>query len=179
MFCHSDIADRAKHGYAVGTRLLAAVQYRLAALAGTGRLDPEESMRLQLVLDDVWSALYSGTVRAVREEDTDDDTWGEADNIYSDGRTVMTQIRIEPREESDFKWKHNPYTLEEGAVREHPRGTICHISPRPPQGDRDVAAASQSDLPTEFAAYRETLQPATDWAERALAYAERLEDDQD
>jgi len=37
-----DIADRAKHGYAIGTRLLAAVQYRLAQLAGTGRLDPDE-----------------------------------------------------------------------------------------------------------------------------------------
>jgi hypothetical protein len=171
------IADRAKHGYALGTRLLAAVQYRLATLAGTGRLDPGESMRLQHVLYDIWFALYSGTTSAVREEDTNDDTWDEADNIYSDGRTVMTQIRIESWEESDYSWEHNRFLLGDGPVDEHPRGTICHISPRPPQGDCNVAAASQTDLPGEFAAYREMLQPATDWAERAVAQAEHLNDD--
>jgi hypothetical protein len=35
-----DIADRAKHWYANATQVLAATQYRLAELAGTGRLDP-------------------------------------------------------------------------------------------------------------------------------------------
>src|SRR4051812_28759726 len=33
-----DIADQAKYRYATGTKLLAAMQYRLAELAGTGRL---------------------------------------------------------------------------------------------------------------------------------------------
>jgi len=42
-----DIADRAKHWYANATQVLAATQYRLAELAGTGRLDPDESMSLQ------------------------------------------------------------------------------------------------------------------------------------
>jgi hypothetical protein len=82
----NDIADRAKYGYALGTRLLAAAQYRLATLAGTGRLEPDESMRLQHVLAEIWWALYSGTTYAVRDGDTDDDTWDEADNTYSDGR---------------------------------------------------------------------------------------------
>ena len=93
-----DIADRAKHGYATGTKLLAEAQYRLAELAGTDRLDPDESIRLQEVLADIWRALYSGTTYAVRDEDTDDDTWDEADNTYSDGRAVMVQTRIEPWE---------------------------------------------------------------------------------
>ena len=167
-----NIADRAKHGYALGARLLAAVQYRLATLAGTGRLDPDESMRLQHVLADIWLALYSGTTSAVRDEDTDDDTWDEADNTYSDGRTVMIQTRIEPWQE----WDHNRFLLNDGAINEHRRGTICHISPCKPKDDRPVANASPEDLPGEFAAYRQTLQPATDWGEEALAQMQRLED---
>jgi hypothetical protein len=67
-----DIADRAKHGYATGTKLLAETQYRLAELAGTGRLDPDESTSLQRNLVSIWEALYSGTVCAVRDWDTDD-----------------------------------------------------------------------------------------------------------
>ena len=130
----NDIADRAKHGYALGTRLLAAAQYRLATLAGTGRLEPDESMRLQHVLADIWWALYLGTTYAVRDEDTDDDTWDEADNTYSDGRTVMVQTRIEPWEDSDFSWQHKRFLCGDGAVNEHPRGTICHISTPPAQG---------------------------------------------
>jgi hypothetical protein len=174
-----DIADRAKHGYALGTRLLAAAQYRLAQLAGTGRLEPDESLRLQQVLADIWLALYSGTTCAVRDEDTDDDTWDEADNTYSDGRTVMTQTRIEPWEVSVVDWEHNQFLWGEGAVNEHPHGTICHISPCKPKDDRPVANASPEDLPGEFAAYKPTLQPATDWGEEALARMQRLEDDGD
>jgi hypothetical protein len=42
----------------------------------------------------------------------------------------MIEIRIEPLEESDFNWEHNRFMLGDGAVNEHPRGTICYISPR-------------------------------------------------
>src|SRR6476660_2383732 len=49
-----DIADRAKHWYAKATQVLAATQYRLAELAGTGRLDPDESMSLQENLFYIW-----------------------------------------------------------------------------------------------------------------------------
>ncbi len=91
----------------------------------------------------------------------------------------MVQTRIEPWEDSDFSWQHNGFLWGEGAVREHRRGTICHISPRTPMDGRGADDASQTDLPGEFAAYRDTLQPATDWAERALAEAERLENDDD
>lgn len=92
-----DIADQAKHAYATGTQVLADLQYRLAELAGTGRIDPDESMSLQFGLASVWESLYWGTLCAVRDEDTDEATWDEDGNTYSDGRTVMTQIRIEPR----------------------------------------------------------------------------------
>jgi hypothetical protein len=70
-----DIADRAKHGYATGTKLLAEAQYRLAELAGTDRLDPDESMSLQHNLVSIWEALYFGTVYAVRDQDSDESAW--------------------------------------------------------------------------------------------------------
>jgi hypothetical protein len=124
-----DIADRAKHEYAEGTQLLAETQYRLAELAGTGGLNADESMSLQTNLLHIWEALYAGTLCAVRDEATDDCTWDEADNTYSDGRQVRIQIRIEPEEASDFIWEHNRFTLGDGAVAEHPLGTICYIAP--------------------------------------------------
>lgn len=127
-----DVADRAKHSYAVCTRELATVQYRLAELAGTHQLDRDESMTLQRGLVRVWEALYSGTLYAVRDSATPEDTWDDADITYSDGRRVKVQDRVEPYEESDFTWQHNPSLLGEGAVREFPLGTIAYIAPIKP-----------------------------------------------
>jgi hypothetical protein len=92
---------------------------------------------------------------------------------------IFGDIRIEPWESSDFSWEHNRLLWGEGAVNEHPHGTICHISPRKPNDDRGVANASPKDLPAEFAAIREKLQPARDWGEDAITQAERLADDDD
>jgi hypothetical protein len=143
-----DVADRAKHGYATGTKLLAETQYRLAELAGTGRLDPDESMSLQYNLVSIWEALYFGTVYAVRDQDSDESTWDEADNTYSDGRPVMIQIRIEPWETSECNWEHNRFLLDDGAVNEHPQGTICYISPIKPDDDQVVDVGDEAD-PTD------------------------------
>ncbi|MCB0935403.1 MAG: hypothetical protein KDB55_05225 [Mycobacterium sp.] len=129
------IADRAKHEYAQATLKLAAVQYRLAELAGTGHLDAAESLDLQRTLVDVWADLYGGTLCAVRDEDTDDSTWNQVDNTYSDGRSVMVCSRIEPEESAEFQWEHNAFLLDNGAVCEHPRGMICVIAPVDPSGD--------------------------------------------
>jgi hypothetical protein len=172
-------ADRAKHGYAIGTRLLVHLHYRLADWAGTGRLDRSESMRLQRVLADVWWALYSGTTYAVRDEDTDEDTWDDADNTYSDGRTVMVQIRVEPWDESDSNREPNSFLLREGAVMEHPRGTICHVSPRKPPDDCVVDHEPQWDTFGPFGSLRKFLNPATpatDWGE---SVQDQLYDDED
>jgi hypothetical protein len=159
----NDIADRAKYGYAAGAQLLATMQYRLAELAGTGRLDPEESKSLQRQLVSIWEALYSGTVCAVRDWDTDDCTWDEADNTYSDGREVMIQVTIEPREASRGNWEHNRFTVGDGAVNEHPLGTICYLSPINPEDVRVVRDPLQSSLPTDFGALqRRLLQAAID-----------------
>jgi hypothetical protein len=130
-----DIADRAKHAYAEATQLLAATQYRLGELAGTGRLDPDESMSLQTKLVFIWETLYAGTVSAVRDWNTDDSTWDAADNTYSDGRQVMIQVWIEPEETAECHWEHNEF-LGEGAVNAHPRETICYIAPVNPDDDQ-------------------------------------------
>jgi hypothetical protein len=171
-----DIADRVKHGYAIGTRLLAHLQYRIADLAVTGRFDPGESMRLQRVLADIWWALYLGTTYAVRDENSDDDTWDEADNTYSDGRTVMVQIRIEPQEESDSK-KPNSFLIYEGAVREHPRGTISYVSPRKPLGDSVIDHQTQWDTSGPFAALGKLLNPETKVAHWGESVQGQLYDD--
>ncbi len=131
----NDIADRAKHAYATGTQALAALQYRLGELAGTGRLNPDECKDLQCRVVRIWEELYSGTTWAVRDENTDDSTWDAADTTYSDGRQVMIQIRIEPHEQSDFCWEHNRFLLGDGAVNEYPLGTVSYILPIDPQED--------------------------------------------
>jgi hypothetical protein len=141
-----DIADRAKYEYATGTQVLAALHYRLAELAGTGRIDPDESMSLQRELHRVWEALYFGTVYAVRDMDTDDWTWAEADNTYSDGRTVMTQIRIEPLETAVGNWEQNGVVLADGAVNEHLLGTISYISHPNPEDDDFVDPPQERDV---------------------------------
>jgi len=129
----NDIADRAKHAYATGSQLLAATQYRIAELAASGRLDPDESMSLQINLAYIWEELYYGTVDAVRDRDID--VFSEGDNTYSDGRPVKVQIQIEPFESSDLNWEHNSLVLGFGAVIQYPPGTISNIAPVNPEDD--------------------------------------------
>lgn len=122
------IADQAKYSYALASQLLASTQYRLAELAGTGQLDPKESKRLQDNLFVIWEHLYCGPLCAVRDENTDDHTRDNADNTYRRGHSVKTASRIEPLETSDWGWEHNRFLWGDGAVNEHPRGTICYIA---------------------------------------------------
>lgn len=157
-----DIADRAKYAFAMGTQVLAAAQYRLAELAGTGQLNPDESISLQEKLVNIWEVLYGGTLCAVRDEDADDCTcdedpddctYGEADNTYSDGREVRIKIRVEPEETSDCKWEYNRFLLGDGAVAEHPRGTMCYIVPVDPHEDH----VTDPPPSTDFEALRKRL----------------------
>lgn len=139
-----DIADRAKYGYATGTQDLASMQYRLAELAGTGLLAPDESMRLQEGLLSIWDSLYFGTLCAVRDEYADDGTWDDVDNIYSDGRRVVTKVRPASWEESEACWVHNPFMLGDGAPSEFPRSIECSIALRP--GDPRLLSPETSSV---------------------------------
>ena len=131
-----DIADWAKWGYATGTRLISAAQHRLAELAGTGRLDPDEAIFFQQVFDGTHEALYYGTVSAVRDEEAG---YIEDDNTYSDGRQVSTKIRTEPMEESVNRWPHKDFLYADGAVLEFPRGISSYISPPTPGSSMAVS----------------------------------------
>lgn len=127
------VADRVKHGYVSVAEKLAAMQYRLAELVGTGQLDADESMSLQEALVDTWEALYAATLCAVHDEDCTVDS-DVGDGTYSDGRPVITKIRIGDEESSDFSWEHNQFLLGDGAVNDYPRGIIWVISPVDPAG---------------------------------------------
>jgi hypothetical protein len=124
------LADHAKYVYAVGTRDIAALQYRLAELAGTGRLDHAVNKHLQWHhCLPMWETLHYGTTSAVRDERTWDGGWDWADNTYSDGRQVMVQVRVKNWYQLDCTWPYNKDMCGDGAINEHPRGTLCQIYP--------------------------------------------------
>ena len=102
-------------------------------------------MSLQTNLFHIWQALYAGTLGAVRDWDTDDCTWDEVDNTYSHGRQVRIQIRIEPEQTSDSNWQHNRFLLGDGAVNEHPLGTICYTSPVKPDDELQPLPGEHED----------------------------------
>jgi hypothetical protein len=124
-------ADQAKHAYAMGTQRLAALQHRLADLAGTGQIHPKLSLELQFDLENIWEWLYAGTVCAVRDERVPDDRWNDLDNTYSDGSAVAITIQVE-----DDDWRYNRFLLGDGAVNDFPVSAIAHIA-RPPADDHD------------------------------------------
>jgi len=130
-----DIADRVKYGYAKVTQGLADVQHRLAELAGTGKLDPDESMSLQCKLVDLWQDLYSGTLCVVRDWDTDDRTWDWSDNTYSDGAEVVSpgpgDNRTDAQRADQAAWPYNEFCLGDGAVEDMPYGNDSVIA-KPP-----------------------------------------------
>ena len=150
-----DIADRAKHGYATATRTLADMQCRLAELAGIGRLGVDESKDLQQGLQEVWWSLYAGTLCAVRDSNTHDTTWDEADNTYSDGRTVIHKIGAEISDTPEKCWEHSRFMLGDGAPQEFPRGTISYIEPvRSEKASRSHAAMRKGSLAERLQRHR-------------------------
>jgi len=114
------LADHAKYVYAVGARDIAALQYCLSELAGTGRLDPEvhHSLQWDYCLP-MWETLYHGTLCAVHDERTWDGGWGWSDNTYSDGRQVMIQARVKNWQELERGWPYNENMCGDGPINEH------------------------------------------------------------
>ena len=121
------IADKAKFGYAVGKELISAVQYRLGELAGTGRLDPEESIRLQEVVFGIFKVLYLGTLGAIGDADAYDRD--EGGNTYSDGRPVRTVVQVEPAEESVTSWNYSQFMLDYSYATQTPREQVTCTLP--------------------------------------------------
>ena len=123
------IADHAKYVYALGSRDIAAMQYRLSELAGTGRLDAKANDDLQWGhCYPFWETLYDGTTSNVRDWDTLDWNWCWDDNTYSDGRQVMTQARLANWDAIQYSWPYHNMAGD-GPINEHPWGSVCQIAP--------------------------------------------------
>jgi hypothetical protein len=123
-----DVANEVKYGFAVLTKRIADMQYRLADLAGRGLMDPEQSMDLQRHLIEMWQDLYRHTLVAVRDSSTSDIEWDEADNTRSDGVQIVVLTSVDP--EADGNWEYNEFLLGDGAVAECPRGYEYVINSR-------------------------------------------------
>ena len=127
------VTDLLKYVYATVSRAIAELQYQLAELTGTGRLDPEANEYLQ------WDwcfrsyeFLCNNTVGAVRNEHTSDDwDWVSLDNTYSTGHQVMSRVQIDPDETAERFWQYNEYLCGDGPIEEYPRGAIFHIADPP------------------------------------------------
>lgn len=130
-----DVTDLLKYVYATLSRAIADLQYYLAELAGTGRLDPEANDFLQFQwCAPYWDSLFLDTVCAVRNEDTDHD-WDIHDNTYSTGRQVMSRVTLEPLEIADDQYPYNQYLCADGPIQHYPQGAVAHIA-EPPLRDR-------------------------------------------
>jgi hypothetical protein len=56
----------------------------------------------------------------------------EFDNTYSDGREILTKIRVESGVDSEGALNFNRFIHGDGATQEFPRGVIYHINPVTP-----------------------------------------------
>jgi len=128
-----DVTDLLKYVHAGLSRAIAELQYQLAELTGTGRLEPAANEDLQWKwCFPNWEFLYHNTIAAVRNEKASDDwDWASLDNTYSTGRQVMSRVDIEPSETIENHWAYNKYLCGDGPIQEYPRGSIFHIAEPP------------------------------------------------
>lgn len=111
----SRVCDLVKHGYFVTCKEIADLQYKLAVLAGTGRLDPELSFDLQHHLFNLYDGLTSRLLRICDIADPNGD-----EDHYADGTKIVDKTVTDPEAERDWPW--NEFCLGDGAVAEFPQG---------------------------------------------------------
>ncbi|OBI24101.1 hypothetical protein [Mycobacterium sp. E2497] len=137
------IADKAKYEYVMLTEQLGALEDRMTELAEAGLLDADESSNLRDEVFRIWEGVCAATLFALVPDDwdleADWDTFAEDWNTYSDGRTVLTRIRIEPRPHTDPNSVHNEeddtYLLLDDTGDE---GVIYYLAPPGPADDQLV-----------------------------------------
>ena len=133
------IADHAKHVYAVGSRDISALQYRLKKLAYAGKIDIQAHNHLQY---DVCYGLGEGVYYAIAHNLHDQERWDSGfdwdGNTYSDGRQIMTTARIKGWEAlCDSQPCNDAITMYgDGVMGDHPPGTVCQIAPVEESGTR-------------------------------------------
>lgn len=129
-----DVADLVKYVYARMAKAIAELQFQLAELAGTGKLDPQANMDLLQFgwCVRTWEFLYYNTTERVRRgHDTSDWDWDRFDNTYSNGLQVMSRIDVEPYETAVDRWEFNEHLCGDGPIQEYPRSGVYHISEPP------------------------------------------------
>jgi hypothetical protein len=142
------IADKAKYEYVGVTEQIGAMHDRLTELAEAGRLDADESESLQDDLFLIWESVCRATIFAAAPDkadwEGDWDTLAEDWNTYSDGRTVVTRVRMQPRlgtdpnsarNQEDNTYLHLSDTGDEGVV--------CHVAHPDPADDQFLDDAPQ------------------------------------
>lgn len=128
-----DVTDLVKYVYARLANAIAELQFQLAELAGTGKLDPHANMNLQSGwCFPTWEFLYYNTTAMVRRKhDTCDWDWDRFDNTYSDGRQVMSRVDVASHESAQLHWEFNEHLRGDGPIQEYPRNGVYHISEPP------------------------------------------------
>jgi hypothetical protein len=132
------VVDEIKYMYYAAGEQLAEMQYKLAELTGLALLDPDANGDLQNTLVKLWEIIYHGTLSNVRHDaDADDVYFEEFDNTYSDGREILTKIRIESEMDSEGALDFNRFVHGDGATEDFPRGVIYQINPVNPPKKED------------------------------------------
>jgi hypothetical protein len=89
-------SDQKKFAYHEGARIIRTVQDRICEITHTGAL-PTEDQREALcdMLIELHQLLYGVTLHTLRSDDPGDDEGYEDDEIYSNGRPVITRLLFE------------------------------------------------------------------------------------
>jgi hypothetical protein len=144
------MVDAIKYTYYAAGEQLAEMHYKLGELTGLALLDPDANSGLQTTLYRLWEIIHHGTLSNVLDHDNADDIYlAEFENTYSDGREILTKIRVESEMDSEGAREFNRFILGDGATNDFPRGVIYHINPVKP-GDDALADPQARPAPTSF-----------------------------
>jgi hypothetical protein len=134
------LIDHLKWLYFAQSQPVARLHYRLAELAGTGRLDSNANLELQHELVEMSQAIWSGTHSFLeRHEYVPEDEVG----IYCDGTEIIHKFPATDAEERAWPF-HHLLRNGDGAVNDYPRRTRFWL--RNP-ADRTSECPDPKDLP--------------------------------
>lgn len=175
------IADHAKYVYAIGSRDVAWMQYRLQQLAYTGRIDIEAHNELQHELCyGIGEPIYSMTTSNLHDDARWDGCWDWDDNTYSDGRQVMIRAHFTDWRElfDEVPWNPAITVYGDGVINEHQEGVVCLIVPPEPRPEHEfwhpVIEISFADLRRQpWTNDRWDANTAAEWNQAEVAVRDR------
>ena len=140
----SGVIDQIKWLYFAQSRPLAWLHYRLAELAGTGKLDPEANRELQYQLSEMSHVIWCETTGFL---ETHDYVPEDEDGAYCDGTRIIHKFPAtqEERDEERAAWPFSHLLNGDGATNDYPRRTRYWL--REPF-DRTSECPDPKELPT-------------------------------